>query len=328
MTAPRPASRTIEAVQLTPLVRKLLGSDDVVVSAWTQKPLGWLNIMTAELWRVSGTATIGRDATPIPWSLVLKSFAPPRPESPSAVPDSWDYWRRELAIYQSPILGQLQDGLTVPRYLGVIEEPDGTLLLGMEEIEAAPDAWDFGRYRRAAQVVGRFSARFAEPNTRVEDGAFGPGGLRSWVDNLALLQRETPDLWDAPLVRRAIPEPTATRRLFEESAQLLGALDHIPQTIVHRDLWPANLLVRYVNGTEQFVAIDWMLAGRGAIGEDAAGMIGPTLWQFLVEPTDADELEAAVLAGYLSGLRDEGWDGLDDLARFGCAATLALRSGS
>jgi phosphotransferase family enzyme len=326
MTTAQPAPRMLDADQLTPLVRELVGKD-VVLTEWAQEPLGWLNIMNAELWRVSGTARTDRGATSIPWSLVLKSFRPPKPESASALPESWDYWKRELAIYRSPTLRQLRGGLVAPRYLGVIEKPDGTLLLGMEQIEAASEPWDFERYGRAARVAGRFNAGHLQPGAPEDGPAFTVGGLRSWVENLVILEKEKPDLWDAPLVRRAIPDPADARRLFEECPVLLDALDRIPQTFVHRDLWPANLLFRNVDGIEQFVAIDWMLAGAGALGEDAAGMMGPTLWHLLVEPTDADAFESAVLAGYLEGLRDEGWDGPDELARFGCAATLALRFG-
>jgi hypothetical protein len=128
------------------------------------------------------------------------------------------------------------------------------------------------------------------------------------------------------LMLRVVPAFEEVLQLCNDAPVLLAALDRLPQTFVHRDAWPGNLLVQNDNqGTERLVAIDWAICGLGAIGEEPAGMVGPTLWHLLVEPADASAFEGAVLGAYIAGLRDGGWQGDEQLVRFGCAATLALR---
>jgi hypothetical protein len=176
--------------------------------------------------------------------------------------------------------------------------------------------------------MGRFNGGYVagEPLPAVE--GLGPGGLRSWVSAsrgwaaAGAVSRRTP----ASLGVRAVPDLDAVMRLLLDAERMLDQIDRLPQTFVHRDATPGNVLVRATaDGNELFVLIDWMLAGRGALGEDAAGIVGATAWQLLTEPRDARALEERVLTGYLAGLRDAGWNGDDRLVRFGYAATLALR---
>jgi hypothetical protein len=317
----------LHAAQLTPIVRRLLRRDDVLVSLSHVERLDWLNIMDAALWRAAGTAMSVETGTHFDWSIVLKAFIPVA-DSPSSNPARWDYWRREIAAYEGGVLDDLPGGVTAPRFLGLLDAADGRIVIAMEEIaDAGVDHWTYDRYRRAAAAIGRFNASYLGGRARPAHPAFAPGGLRSWCDDLATAVAETDDLWERPLVKRAIPDPSEAMLLFAQRGLLLDALDRLPQTFVHRDLWPSNVLVRTVDGTEQFVAIDWMLAGTGALGEDVAGIIGPTLWHFLVEPPAAAEFEAVVTAGYLAGLRSARR--MDDvpLVEFGYRAALALRFG-
>ena len=65
-----------------------------------------------------------------------------------------------------------------------------------------------------------------------------------------------PNLWPAE-----IPE-------FREVAYgLYEALDALPQSICHQDLFPRNAFLRVAGGAEQTVAIDWAFCGSAAIGE-------------------------------------------------------------
>jgi hypothetical protein len=319
---------TLSVTEVTTLVRRLLRVKESGVLAWQQEPLEWLNIMDAQLFRVHGEANLFDGGPPRRWSFVLKTFTPPASDASSNSPTSWDYWKREVVAYLSPELDLLPGGLSTPRFTGLVEKPNGQLLLAIEEIsDAITDRWDLDRYGRAARVFGRFNAAYLQGRAIPADEAFRPGGLRSWVDGLARIPDENPDFWQRPLVVRAIPQPDEARRLFEARHTLLDGLDRLPQTFTHRDLWPANVLVRRSEGAEEFVAIDWMLAGAGALGEDAAGLVGPTVWHFLIEPADLGAVEAVVVDGYLEGLDDGGWRGDAAMVRFGYAATLALRFG-
>lgn len=323
------APRKLNRDELTPFVHRLLEDDDAEIVTWDQAPFGWLNLMDAQLQRVSGTATVGlvSGRRKIEWSLVLKTFPRPPSDAPASNPASWDYWKREVITYTSGALDGLPGDLGVPRLLGVSEDLDGTLSLWLEEIlNAAAEPWPMLRYRAAAHALGLFNASYLNGKPIPRDAGLGAGGLRSWVDAGIDFMETDAEWWAQPLMQRGIPAFEEVLQLCSDAPVLLGALDRLPQTFVHRDAWPRNLLVRNVGHRhERFVAIDWAICGLGAIGEEPAGMVGPALWHFLVEPTAAARLEGAVFAAYLAGLREGGWNGDEQLVRFGFTATLALR---
>ena len=105
----------------------------------------------------------------------------------------------------------------------------------------------------------------------------------------------------------------------------LAALDRLPQTICHHDAFRRNLFDRRgSDGTEQTVAVDWAFAGSGAVGADLAPLIvGSLLFDEVADAASQDLAEAA-MAGYVTGLREAGWDGDESLARLGFVATAAL----
>lgn len=177
--------------------------------------------------------------------------------------------------------------------------------------------------------MGRFNAEYLDGHRpRPQAEGLGPGGLRSWVEQLTQGFDAPPETRRDPLFARAVPDLEAVRRVRNDRGALLDALDAVPRTFVHRDAWPANVLVRRGAGrSESMVAIDWALAGEGALGEDVTGIVGPSLWFFLVGMDEATKVEAAVLEGYIDGLHDGGWTGDEAQVRFGYAASLALRFG-
>jgi len=78
-------------------------------------------------------------------------------------------------------------------------------------------------------------------------------------------------------------------------------------------------------GDYQSVAIDWAYAGRGAIGEELVPLILASVYFFEVELDRAQALEEIVLAGYLDGLCDAGWQGDPRQVQLGYAAAASLR---
>jgi hypothetical protein len=321
--------RVADRLELTTIVRRLVGDDRSELVTWDQEALGWMNLMDARLHRVSGTATVGqpRRRREISWAIVRKTFPPPPSGAPALQPARWDYWKREVIVYASGVLDELGGDFSVPRCLGVTDDHDGSLSLWLEEISGiSPDPWPISRYQAAAYAFAKFNARYLAGRPNPTEPSLGAGGLRSWVDAGTDFIETDVTWWTTPLMKRAFPAFEDVLRVINDAPALLAALDRMPQTFVHRDAWPGNLLVQTVNvSTERLVVIDWAICGQGAIGEEPAGMVGPTLWHFLVEPAAASELEGAVFGAYLAGLRDGGWTGDEKLLRFGFTASLALR---
>jgi Phosphotransferase enzyme family len=311
-----------DAVELTPLVRRLLDEPAAELAEWHREPLGWINLMDAGLYRVSGAARV--DGRPVDWSMVMKMFR--RADAGTTASDAagWDYWKREINAYASGALDSPPGGFSAPRFVGFLSAHDDAMWLAIEEIrDTDQQAWSLDRFEAAARCAGAFNGAYLGAVPLPNADGLGPGGLRSWVELLASVAEGSPG---GALASVATPRPHDLRALLAEREALLTALDRLPQTFVHRDFTPVNLLVRApAERPAEFVAIDWAIAGAGALGEDAAGLVGATLWQLLAEPSDAEALEERVLQGYVAGLNEAGWDGDVALVRFGYVATLALR---
>jgi hypothetical protein len=116
-------------------------------------------------------------------------------------------------------------------------------------------------------------------------------------------------------------------RLWRERDALYEALDALPQTLCHQDIFPRNVFVVPGQRGEHSVAIDWAYIGLGPVGQDLAALVGASLAFFEADQAAADELEAQCLRGYLRGLGASGWhDSVEDV-EFGYLAAQVLRHG-
>jgi aminoglycoside/choline kinase family phosphotransferase len=136
--------------------------------------------------------------------------------------------------------------------------------------------------------------------------------------------------WEHPLLRSAFPRPITNDvlRLWSQHETLLSTLDHLPRTFCHMDAYRPNLFLRRsAQDANQLVAIDWVFAGIGAIGEEIANLLAASLIWFEYDATEAKGLDEAIFAGYLGGLREAGWHGDAQLVRLGYTFACALRWG-
>ena len=77
------------------------------------------------------------------------------------------------------------------------------------------------------------------------------------------------------------------------------------------------------------MAIDWEFAGHYAPGEEVGQTLSVASAFYDVAPADLPDLDAALFAAYLAGLRDAGWRGgpaAERRVRFAYAAHAALRN--
>lgn len=117
-------------------------------------------------------------------------------------------------------------------------------------------------------------------------------------------------------------------RLWVERERFLRAIERLPQTFCHLDVFRRNMFARRgADGQNQTVLIDWSFAGIAAIGEELACLIVASVELFEVEVARAVELDRIVFDGYLAGLRDAGWQGDPRQVRFGFVASAVLRYG-
>jgi hypothetical protein len=123
---------------------------------------------------------------------------------------------------------------------------------------------------------------------------------------------------------RPPPLPRAPAR-----PRLVGALAALPETLCHNDAFRRNLIGTGAHeGHERTVAVDWEYVGRGPIGLEAGLLVSTSLLFGDADAASCRELDAAVFASYVNGLRAAGWRGDPRDARLGYAAFAAAYWGS
>jgi hypothetical protein len=312
---------TINQTTLAPLVQSALGSETVEVVNWEFEQLhGGIAAGTA-IYRFSGQ---GRDqGQTIPWSLILKIL---RSEGGSADASAWDYYKREVSAYQSGWLADLPGGLAAPRSLGVTDHPDGTFWMWLEEVaEEIGSQWPLEHYGVVARHLGHFNGAYLVDRPLPGWPWLSSDWVRHYVEQSAPAIEPLRDALASPWGRRWLPEEDSDQffRLWAERGLYLDALDRLPQTICHLDIFRRNLFARKtVDGDDQTVVIDWAFVGRGPIGAD----LNPLVWMSIalggVGLDKLHELEEIVFEGYLEGLREAGWRGDPQGVRLGYTAAV------
>lgn len=330
-----PEIKDIDAAMLTVPVRQALSSLTAEILQWEHEPVSYINTEKSNLGlhRFKGAAQVQGEV--FPWSIVLKAVQAP---VNAADPIHWNYHRREILAYQSGLLADLPGGLLAPRYLGITEHPEEVCWLWLEDLrDSSSRSWSLAEYGLAARHLGRFNGAYADGYPLPALPWLSQNWLQGWLahyattcdEGLKLIRSE--QFWEHPLLRSAFPKPItdAVLQLWGRHDTMLAVLTQLPQTFCHMDAYRPNLFIRHdaAKGTDQTVAIDWVFAGIGGIGEEIANLFAASLIWFEYDAVDARRLDEAIFAGYLDGLREAGWNGNPQLARLGYTAACALRWG-
>jgi hypothetical protein len=314
----------IDQAALTPLVQSALSSKTVEVMDWDYERLHGGAGAGNAIYRFSGQ---GRDqGQTVPWSLILKTL---QPQVPGDDPSAWNYYKREAVAYQSGWLDDLPGGLAAPRCFDIIERPDGTCWIWLEDVrdEIGPH-WPLEHYGLVARHLGQFNGAYLVDLPLPSWPWLSSGWLRQVIENSASALPLLRDSLDHALIRRWMPGDAAHRyfRLWEERGVYLDALDRLPHTLCHFDIFRRNLFARRTaGGDHQTVAVDWAFVGKGALGEDLVPLVLASIMFFEVGLDQAQALEEIAFEGYLKGLRDVGWRGDPRQVRLGYAAAASLR---
>jgi hypothetical protein len=330
-----PEIKDINPVLLTNLVRQALANPGAEVTHWEHSPLSYIKTEASNLGlhRFQGIARIQDIA--YPWSIVLKAVHAPFNDSD---PTFWNYHRREMLAYKDGLLAELPGGLRAPRCLGITEHPDGTCWLWLEDVqEAATDAkWTLADYSTAARCLGQFNGAYLTGHPIPQRPWLSWNWIRGWLKHYEAGCRNTlelvgnADFWNHPLLRSAFPRPVSDdiHKLWSNHEGLLTALTQLPQTFCHMDAYRPNLFLRHnAQGSDKLLAIDWVFAGPGGLGEEIANLLAASLIWFEYDVQDAKNLDQAIFNNYVEGLREADWNGDVRLARLGYAAACSLRWG-
>jgi hypothetical protein len=327
-TAPKaqaPQPDVINQATLTPLVRSALNSETVQVINWDFEQLHGGAGSGNAIYCFTGQ---GRDQEQkMPWSLILKTVYP---EGDNTDISAWDYYKREVDAYRSGWLDDLPGGLATPHSFGVNEHPDGTCWIWLEDVtDDIGSHWPLEHYGIVARHLGQFNGAYLGDRPLPSWPWLSSGWWRKYIAESAPAIPLIRNSLDHPLVRREWPGDASDRLscLWEERDVFLDALDRLPQTICHFDLFRRNLFAQKpAGGGYHTVVIDWAFAGHGAIGEELVPLILANIGFQEVDLAQAQELEDIVFEGYLEGLSNAGWQGDPLQVRLGYAAA-SLRYG-
>ena len=257
----------------------------------------------------------------MPWSLILKTLYPAEENSDVS---AWNYYKREADAYQSGWLEDLPGGLAAPRHFGVIEHPDGTCWLWLEEVkDEIGSRWPLEHYNLVARHLGQFNGVYLVDRPLPDWPWLSSNWLWHYVEQSAPAMELLRDAQASPWGRRWLPEKDSERffHLWEERERYFDALDRLPQTICHLDAFRRNLFARKTaDGDDQTVVIDWAFVGRGPIGADLSPLVWFTIAVGEFGLDRMQELEEIAFEDYLKGLRDVGWQGDPQQVRLGYTA--------
>ncbi|MGB3592962.1 MAG: hypothetical protein WA994_02210 [Ornithinimicrobium sp.] len=306
----------LRASVLQPVVGHALDASAVPVH-WSVAPILAGDGQGLGVFRVSGSARVSGELCG--WSVILKVLPMTR-----VSPSGWDCPEREALAYESGLLVDLPPGLEAPRCFGHSEH-EGRRFLWLEDLGADVVPWRLEDFGTAAQALGRFNGAYLGSRQLPEARWLSQQWLRSWLDEGSSAMGELPRVRRHPLVKQVYPGEVVDGllRLWARREEVLDALDRLPQVFSHNDAFRRNLFLK----SDRLVAVDWAFLGPQPVGAELAPLVSASVALRGIPHARWRDLERTAVEAYLVGLQDTGWRGAPDLARFGYAASSALRYG-
>ena len=285
------------------LVRNALQDRQARLVSWRAEAMGG-GASGSELYTVSGEAISGGSV--VPWMFIIKMFNHEGEgwQESSTDPDAWDFWKREWLVYQAPWIRSLRQGLVAPGCFGSGELGETAVWVAMEDLRSADRRpWSPSRFESAARHLGAFNGHFLDGAGAPADWWLSRDWVRGWTERAEPMVAELPSVAGHPAVAALFPPSTIDLllRVWDHRHEAYRALEALPHSICHQDVFPRNAFVRVAAGLEQTVAIDWAFCGWAALGADLAPMLGASMSFFEADPDEADELERRCLDAYLEG---------------------------
>jgi hypothetical protein len=294
------------------------------VTAYSVEPIDpglRLHSVTGGVHRVSGDG----------FSLIIKVITRGTDADPlglwvaGAEPSHRNYWKREWLAFSSGMLDTLPGELRAPRTLLATEPSEDECWIWMEDVEGRPGAeWEVDDYDSVAFDVATTQAAYAGGRSVLPpDEWLAHHWLRGWVDTVAHRIEALDDdaLWTEAWQGPISALRPRVRELWAAREQLLAIVESAPQTVVHGDLWPTNLIAAD-DGTS--VAIDWSQVGIGSIAQDLDQLTLDPVWMLVLPDVSLDDLDRHVVPSYLSGLRTSGFDVDEAVLRHWYAAAASV----
>ncbi|MEV6417123.1 phosphotransferase [Kribbella sp. NPDC051718] len=296
--------------------------DDPKVTRWWTEPVGYAFGTPTTVGALRLKAATATEAGDVEWSLFVKAIWSVRHwplvhALPLAVREgalASDFWRFEADVYATDLTEALPDGLRLPFVHRVVDLGDEQIAMILEDVATLddPDLWDTVRFAKAAELLGRASARLTERDALPVQSRTPAGPLAVFYDTylvpLILPALQSDDLWAHPLLKSA--DAILRTDLTELASRLPAVLDRLaqlPQVMAHGDASPQNLLIP-ADQPDSFVAIDWSFGGLSPAGEDLAQLLLGLAHAGHLELSELTTLRPILVSAFADGLGAEGRD--------------------
>jgi hypothetical protein len=324
------ALRSINKSRLSSVVRQALNRSHFQIQGWRTRNLDGKpgNPGSLGLYRFEG---VGVDRGEwLDWSVILKVIQSPANQGvvnggEGNDPGYWNYWKRELLIYQSGWLDGLPEGIAAPHCYEAQEIPGNIAGMWLEDvIDTHSGNWPLARYALAARHLGRFNGIYISRRQPPTFAWLSKHRTRQWLSNIPW--KNFP--WDHPQVWQVYPNPEldSFRSLLNDHERFLVKLEQLPKTISLGDTNPVNFISRLSSRKlEQTVAMDWSLMGIEALGDDLGQLVYGTYLN--LRNYRLHDISETLFTSYINGLQDSGCRIDTQLVRFGYAVSAAFRVG-
>jgi hypothetical protein len=309
----------LDLAYLSGLVRTALGNSRLVVRSWQARRLHGGFQLNSSVFRLQGDALEAENL--LSWSLVIKTI---RPDPDHLSPQDYRYWKREALAYQSGVLNDLSGAVVAPRCYDVCTQPDGSVWLILEDVNAENDAsWSLEKYASVARCLGEFNGAYLTGRPLPEATWVAHDWLRDYLMHAAPAVEFIRAHPHDSLIRGVFPGSTLAQILafWDLHPRCLQALDALPQAFCHQDAFDRNLFLR----RGQVLAIDWGYAGKAPVGSELAPLIAAAIGMGNFPSHDAHDLDRACFDAYLEGLSRAGYRPEARQVRLGFTLTLGLR---
>jgi hypothetical protein len=125
---------------------------------------------------------------------------------------AWNYYKREADAYRSGWLDDLPGGMAAPRHFGIVEHPDGTCWIWLQDVTDDIGAqWPLEHYGVVARHVGQLNGVYLAAEHQPFWPWLSSGWLRQYVAQSAPAMTPLRESLDHPLVRRWLPGDASER---------------------------------------------------------------------------------------------------------------------
>ena len=324
------ALRSINESKMSTIVRQSLNRSNFRIQGWRARKLegGVGNPASLGIYRFEG---VGSDRNEwIDWSILLKIIQSPANlgydnYGEVQAQSHWNYWKRELLLYQSGWLETLPEGIRAPACYDAVEIPGNVGGIWLEDVkDSFTGNWPLHRYALAARHLGRLNGIYISRRELPTFPWLSRQRTRQWLKTIPW--QEFP--WDHPLVWQQFPNPGMDnfRSMLEESERFLARLEQLPKTVSHGDTNPINFISRRLpRNQEQTVAMNWSQTGIEPIGDDLGQLVYGTYKA--LKGYKLRDISDTLFTSYINGLQDSGCRVDTQLVRFGYVASAAFRMG-